>query len=86
MLFSTEKPQKKFQKKFASDPKIRYNRCMEKYEKMSPKQTENPPLKKTEKEQSLLDKLLERFDCRLSDEELVEELKKFKFNKTEGKL
>lgn len=44
------KSPKKFSKNFASDPKIWYNRCTEKYKKMNPKITENAQLKKTEKE------------------------------------
>lgn len=53
---------------------------------MSPKNSEDAPLKKTEKEKRLLDELLEKFDSHPTDMEIIGELKKFKFNKTEGKL
>lgn len=53
---------------------------------MSPKKSEDSPLKKTEKEKRLLDELLEKFDSHPTDMEILEELKKFKSNKTEDKL
>jgi len=45
-----------------------YSKCTEKYEKMSPKQTENSPLKKTEKES-------QRKFYYVSNRELMEKLK-----------
>ena len=68
-LFPTEIRPKKFQKYFASDPKIRYNRCTENCNQMNPKNTEDAPLKKTEKES-------QRKFYYVSNRELMEKLKK----------
>lgn len=43
---------------------------------MSPKKSEDAPLKKTEKEKRLLDELLEKFDSHPTDMEILEELKR----------
>ena len=43
---------------------------------MSPKKSEDAPLKKMEKEKRLLDELLEKFDSHPTDMEILEELKR----------